>query len=262
MQIDWFVLLAQLVNFLILVYLLKRFLYTRIIQVMNEREAKIFARFEEAERLKREAEEAARVYEEKNSSLQVQAEKMLNTAREAAKNRQEELMDQARKEVDAIRQRWVETVLQEKAAFLGSLRQRTGQQVYAIARRILADLADMDIEQKMIDILIDHIRFLEPAEREKIRSALEESGEGVIVHSALPLTPEDHRRLTDAIRELTGKPDTAVQYQENPDLINGIEFLASGHRIAWSINDYLDHLEESFDRALHEEVRQTLPKPS
>jgi len=125
MQIDWFVLFAQMVNFLILLYLLKRFLYTRIISAMNEREAKMIARFEEGERLQREAEDAARAYEEKNASLQVQAEKMLNEAREAANRRKQEWMDSARGEVDSIRQRWIETVLQEKASFLESLRQRT-----------------------------------------------------------------------------------------------------------------------------------------
>lgn len=262
MQIDLFVLFAQLVNFLILLYLLKRFLYTRIISAMNEREAKMIARFEEGERLKREAEDAARAYEEKNAALQVQAEKMLNEAREAANRRQKELMDSARGEVDAIRQRWIETVLQEKASFLESLRQRTGQQVYAVARRILADLADTAIEQKMIDVLIGRIHSLDPKEGEAIRSALEDSGDGVTVQSAFPLVSEDRQRLTAAVRELTGKPNMAVLYQESPDLINGIELLASGHRIAWSISEYLDHLEDSFDRALHEEVRQTLPRPS
>ncbi|OPY89137.1 MAG: F0F1 ATP synthase subunit B [Syntrophus sp. PtaU1.Bin208] len=262
MQIDWFVLFAQMVNFLILLYLLKRFLYARIISAMNEREAKMIARFEEAERLQREAQEAVRAFEEKQASLQLQAELMLNEAREAANRRQAEWMDSARKEVDSIRQRWVETVLQEKAAFLESLRSRTGQQVYAIARRILADLADTAIEQKMIDVLMNRIRSLETKEGEAIRCALEDSGGEVAVQSAFPLAPEDRERLTAAVRELTGRPDTAVLYQESADLINGIELLASGRRIAWTISDYLDHLEESFNQALHEEVRQVLPKPS
>ncbi len=262
MHIDWFVLLAQLVNFLILIYLLKRFLYTRIIQAMNEREAKIAARFDEAERLKREAEEAARVYEEKNSFLQGQEEKMLNQAREVVNHRQKEWMDSAREEVDAIRRRWIETVLQEKAAFLEHLRQRTGKQVFAIARKILDDLADTAIESKMVDVLIDRIHSLDPAEREKICSALEDSEEGAIVQSAFALFPEDRQRLTDTVRDLLGKPDAVIRYQESSDLIGGIEFLASGHRIAWSISDYLEHLKQDFDRVLHEEVRQTLPKPS
>jgi len=262
MHVDWFVLFAQLVNFLILLYLLKRFLYTRIIGAMNEREAKMIARFEEAERLKREAEEAARAYEERNAALHGKAEKMLNEAREAADRRQKELMDTARREVEAIRQHWVETVFQEKAAFLDSLRQRTGKEVYATTRRILTELADAGIEQRMIAVLIERIRSLDPQEQDKISRALEDSGEGVRVQSAFPLAPEDRERLAAAIRGLSGKPETTISYEESPELIGGIEILAPGHRIAWSVSDYLERLEGSFDRALHEEVRQAYPKPS
>ena len=49
MHIDWFVLFCQVFNFLLLVYLLKRFLYGRIIKAMDDREAKIAARFADSE---------------------------------------------------------------------------------------------------------------------------------------------------------------------------------------------------------------------
>jgi F-type H+-transporting ATPase subunit b len=260
MHIDWFVLFAQLVNFLILVYLLKRFLYTRIIQAMNEREAKMVARFEEAAKLKKEAEETIRAYEEKNSSLQVQAERMLNQARDAADRRQRELMSQARFEVDEIRRRWSENVLKEKAAFLEGLRLRAGKQVYAIARKILSDLADATIEHRMVEVLISRIDALSQKEKEAIKSSLEDSGEEVIVQSAFPLAPEDRQRMAATVQRLTGSPDRGIQYRENLDLIGGIELLAHGHRIAWNISDYLDSLEANFDRALREEVRQNHPE--
>ena len=59
MHIDWFVFLAQIFNFLLLMYLLKRFLFGRIIKAMDDREAKIAARFQEAEELKLKASEEA-----------------------------------------------------------------------------------------------------------------------------------------------------------------------------------------------------------
>lgn len=260
MQIDWFVLLVQLVNFLILLSLLRRFLFTRITRTIDEREAKMIACFEEAERLKRKAEEAAGNFQEKQASLQVQVEKMLDEARKAAKRRQKELMDSARKEVETIRQRWVETILQEKEAFLESLRLRASQHVYAVVRRILAELADTAIEQKMIDVLIERIHSLDPKEGEAIRKALRDSGEGVMVLSDFPLTQEDRQRLAAAVRELTGTSETVISYQGRTDMISGVEFLACGHRISWSIGEYLNHLEDSFDHVLQEEFRQTLPK--
>ena len=60
MHIDWFVFFAQIVNFLILLFLLKKFLYGRIINAMDAREAKIAAIFAEAEECRQKAREKPR----------------------------------------------------------------------------------------------------------------------------------------------------------------------------------------------------------
>jgi len=84
MRIHWFVLLCQIFNFLLLMYLLKRFLYGRIIKAMDDREAKIVARFAEAEELKIKANEAAELYDKRNQLLSEKSEQMLNEATMAA----------------------------------------------------------------------------------------------------------------------------------------------------------------------------------
>ena len=84
MHIDWFVFFCQIFNFLLLVYLLKRFLFGRIIKAMDDREAKISARFAEADDLKAKANEAAELYEKRNQLLNETKDKMLNEAAMAA----------------------------------------------------------------------------------------------------------------------------------------------------------------------------------
>ena len=93
MHLDWFVFFAQIVNFLILVYLLKRFLYGRIVKAMDNREAKIVARYQEAETLKQEAEKSAALYEEKNRILAEKQEELMNQAVQEAESRRKELME-------------------------------------------------------------------------------------------------------------------------------------------------------------------------
>ena len=56
MLIDWFTVLAQIINFLILIYLLKRFLYGPIIRAMEEREKKMVADQDRAKNAEKEAE--------------------------------------------------------------------------------------------------------------------------------------------------------------------------------------------------------------
>ena len=105
MHIDWFVLFCQIFNFLLLVYLLKRFLFGRIIKAMDDREAKIAARFAEAEELKVKATEAAGLYEKRNQLLNEAKEKMLNEATMAADAKRKELMEKVRVEVDQVKAR-------------------------------------------------------------------------------------------------------------------------------------------------------------
>jgi len=84
MHIDGFVFFCQIFNFLLLMYLLKRFLYGRIIKAMDDREAKIAARFAEAEELKVKANQEAELYEKRNQLLSETKDKMLNEATMAA----------------------------------------------------------------------------------------------------------------------------------------------------------------------------------
>jgi len=67
---------------------------------------------------------------------------MMNRARADAETHRKELMDRAREEIDRIQSRWVETVNAEREAFLLELRRLAGEQIYAIARQVLKDLAD------------------------------------------------------------------------------------------------------------------------
>ncbi|MGB4220397.1 MAG: hypothetical protein WBJ50_03870, partial [Smithellaceae bacterium] len=161
MHIDWFVFIAQIFNFLLLMYLLKRFLYGRILKAMDDREAKIAARFAEAEQLQAKATEEARLYERRNQELLEQKEQMLNEAVAAADARRRELMEKVRTEVEQVKIRWQEMIAREQDAFLHDLRNRAARQLFATVRKALADLADADLEERIIDEFIRRIRDLD-----------------------------------------------------------------------------------------------------
>ena len=84
MHIDWFVLAAQIFNFLVLVFALKYLLYDKILGAIDAREAKIALRFDEAERLKIETQQSAQAYNEKNRELQDKADELMNQAQKAS----------------------------------------------------------------------------------------------------------------------------------------------------------------------------------
>ncbi len=254
MHIDGFVFFAQIVNFLLLVWLLKKFLYNRILQAMDAREAKITATFEDAEKSREEAQRASAQYEKKLQALNEEYDAMLNRTRADAEAYRKELMDKAREEAERVQTRWVETVNAEREAFLLELRRLAGEQIYAIARQVLKDLADKGLEDRIAKVLADRIRNLDEEEKTKFRESMKE-GNRVIVQSAYEIAPEEKRKLAEVIRQYITE-DIELEYEQSPEVMTGFELKTDGHKIAWSVSDYLNTLEENFIQALYAESRE------
>jgi F-type H+-transporting ATPase subunit b len=256
MHINWFVFLAQIFNFLLLMYLLKRFLYGRIIKAMDDREAKIAARFAEAEELKGKANEAAELYEKRNQMLNERKEIMLNEATMAADAKRKELMEKVREEVDAVKARWQDMLAREHDAFFYDLRQRAAKQLYATARKALADLADVKLEERIVDEFIRRVKALDEEKSIQIRKAISGGGNKVVIQSAFGISEPRQAQIEEALKKQITNGFT-IRYLKQPDIVSGIELRVNGHKIAWSLNEYLETLVESLTETLQKEVHAT-----
>ena len=96
MLIDWFTVGAQLLNFIILVYLMKRFLYQPVLDAIAAREAKITAELADAAATKAKAHAQQSEFEEKNQAFDEQRAGLLSKATEAANTERERLLAEAR----------------------------------------------------------------------------------------------------------------------------------------------------------------------
>ena len=255
MQIDWFTLVAQIINFLVLVGLLKHFLYDRILGVADDREAQIANRFEEAEEAKQAAHEEAESYREKRRDLENEREQLITEAREEAAARRQELLKEARHEVEETQAQWYGAVQRDKDLFLQDLRKRAGQQIYEVARRALADLADAELEQHIVEAFIQRIVELDDDEREVIAKSIGEAGKNVVIRTAFEMPKETRQTLVGSIQDQWGD-GVEGQFETSPDLIAGIELQADGYQIAWGLQDYLTGLEENMSQAFEEELRR------
>jgi len=108
--INWFTVIAQIANFLILVALLKYLLYNRIIKAMDERERKIQVRLKEAEEKEQAAEREVQSLREKNRDFDEKREYMLEQAKKEADARRKELIQEARQAATNLRLVWQEAL--------------------------------------------------------------------------------------------------------------------------------------------------------
>ncbi len=251
MLIDWTTVIAQIINFLILVLLLRRFLYGPIIQAMEEREAKIRNSLEEARRKEEEAGAEIERYQQKSAEMERRRGEMLREAEEEATELRKKLQREARAEVEESRDRWRKALDDEKDAFLRELRQRVGHETYQVIRQALADLADAGLEERMVRIFLSRLEAMPDAERAAVGEALGDSGQAISINSAFELTKEARAALGEAVTNHF--PNGAQpQFRTLPHLICGIELVTPGYRLAWSIRSYLDDLETQLAAALAE----------
>lgn len=253
MQIDWFTLVAEIVNFLILVALLKYFLYDRIINVVDEREAKITARFEEVEQKQEEARQEAEAYQAKRQELAAQREERLAEAREEAEARRKELLEQARSKVKETQTQWHHALQRERNAFFQELRRRTAQQTYALARQALTDLAGTRLEEQVVKRFVERLEHLDEKQRAEIAATIQGSDQALVISTAFDLPPEVRRELLAALQQQFGD-GLDGQFKTSASLICGIELKANGHKLAWSLDNYLATLEENLAQVLAKEL--------
>jgi F-type H+-transporting ATPase subunit b len=249
LQIDLFTTAAQVVNFALLVFILKSFLYRPLLKLMDEREMKIISRQKAAEDAKREAQSEAQSYRKKKEELSAEHEELLVKAKEDAKEFRADMMKKARDEIKETQMEWQRDLQRQKDEFISDLRKYSGQQLYAITRRALRDLANEDLERQIMNSFINRLKNLEESEKETINEILKDPGQLITIRSAFKVPVDIQLKIKDALAS-HAEGDVRVQFEIEDDLISGIQMSAKNVEIAWSIAGYLDSLEADFSRWL------------
>jgi F-type H+-transporting ATPase subunit b len=254
MLINWFTVFAQAINFLILVWLLKRFLYEPILHAIDEREKGIAAQLAQAEATVAEAQKERDDFLHKNEVFDKERTALLKNATDDANSQRERLLDEVRKDADALRGKRQDALRTEQTNLSQDIIRLTKKQVFAITRKALADLAGAGLEERMGAVFVERLLALECAPKEQLATAFKTSNHMVSVHSAFDLPAAQKSAIEKAVKE-TFAPDAQVQFETAPELVSGIELSSGGQKVAWSIADYLTTLEQSAGVLLHKDAK-------
>jgi F-type H+-transporting ATPase subunit b len=253
MPIDWFTVVAQAINFLLLVWLLKRFLYKPILHAIDEREKGIAAQLAEAEATKAEAQKERDDFQHKNEALDQARAGLLKKAEDEAKAERQRLLDGARKDADALRAKRQDALRDEQLNLGKEIARWTQKQVFAVSRKTLADLATASLEERMVEVFVQRLSALTGAAKEELAATLKASTQPARVRSAFDLPPAQRKAIESAVNKTFGA-EAHVQFETAPELVSGIELSTNGQKVAWSIADYLATLEKSVGELLQKET--------
>jgi F-type H+-transporting ATPase subunit b len=249
MLIDWFTVIAQVVNFLILVWLLKRFLYRPILNAIDAREKRIAAELASAESKKADALKERDEFMKKNKEFEQQRHTHINQMKEEVKTQRLQLLDSARQESDELRSKQQDALRAEQRSLSETLTHHARDEVFAIARKALTDLAGTTLEERMTEIFIQRLHDLNESDMAELKAAFKISSRPLIVRTVFILPAKQCLEIETAMKKILGE-DKEVKFETVPDLVSGIEISADGRKVAWSISDYLQSLGKSFDSLL------------
>jgi len=259
MLLDWFTIGAQALNFLILVWLMKHFLYKPILNAIDAREKLIAKELADADAKKSEAKKERDEFQKKNEEFDQQRAALLTKATDEAKAERLRLLEEARKAADALSAKRQESQVNDAHNLNQAISRLTQKEVFAITRKALTDLATTSLEERMGEVFDRRLRELNGQAKNVLGEALKKNSEPALIRSTFDLPEAQRAAIQNALNE-TFSADIHIRFETTPDLVSGIELSANGQKVGWTIADYLASLEKGVGELLKEKDKPA-PKP-
>lgn len=220
MELNWSTFVLEIINFLVLIWILKRFIYKPVLNVIAQRRIAIENQSAEAQRLQEEAIQLKSQYQSRLSDWgqeRQQARDTLNQELEREKTHQLEALQglltqeqemnkiaEQRRRVEAVRE------IEHQALEQGA----------EFASRLLSLASGPELEIRLIALLIEDLSTLTPHQISLIQDRWGTKPEAIIIHSAYPMDEELKQRLETALINILGQ-SLPMNYSEEPELLAG-----------------------------------------
>lgn len=238
MLIDWPTVFFQIVNFLILIGLLKRFLYGPIIKAMDEREKKIADRLAQAAKSQKDAAAHASRLASAQEDFARNRNRMQQEAHLEIDKWKNESIERLKTEVEDQKKSWQQSLEEEKEAFLQKLKIAISQQVFQVARKAFTDLASEQLELRLIDTFLDKIdKEMDSAFRQ------DRDQKTVRIISGFPLQQTEKDRLQKGLSPFFSRHEQ-FHFEEDAGIGFGLRLLSGNHKWEWNLNRYMLDFED------------------
>jgi len=241
MKFNLLTFIFEIVNFFLLLWLLKKLLYKPVISLLMERKNLIESRMREA----KEAEEKAkRLQEEYRHLLEKIEEKRKSEVARITKEVEEkrrQLEEQLEREMELERERFLSSLEAEKEKFLKEIKEDIIKLSVTFSSKLLEKLADKHIHQKLFDLSVELLKKIPEEERKKIVEEIKSRG-AVQIESAYPVSNERVGSLKKLIKELFGVKAN-ISVLTDSSLIAGVKLHLGSKLIDSSLKGQLGVLE-------------------
>jgi len=203
LNINLSTLFLQVANFLILAYVLTRFLFKPLKGMLDKRASQVTKAVDEAEEATREAEELRLEYEKKRENIDAEIVALKNEARIVVDATRKQMLQEAYQEIEALRARAQEELEQQRADALRLHRHKIGELVAALTHRMMEDILNPQLHQAYLNAFLDQLRSVQLEGR--ISTDGEETVSAELI-TATPLVQEDTVRIATTLETVVSQP--------------------------------------------------------
>jgi F-type H+-transporting ATPase subunit b len=220
-ELNWSTFILEIINFLLLVWILKHFFYAPVMKVIEQRRQAIDASLAQAAAKRAEAEAMEEKYQSRLEDWEREKQRARESMHQEVSGERDRLLAALRKTLE--NERTKAQVLEQRR--LEEERRMNEQEALAnaaeFAGRLLTRLTGPELEQRLCQLLLAQLPALPGERRDALRAGFRDDAMPVRVASAYPLAPEMRTALQNALGEVAAQRIECA-FMESPELIAGL----------------------------------------
>jgi len=221
MQLDWLTFTLEIVNFLVLVWILQRFLYRPVLAAIARRKAAIEKTLAEAGTRKAEAQALERQYRDRLTDWEKEKAALRAAALEAVAAERAQRMAALERALGEEREKRAAAEAHRAAEEARRLEREAAEHGAQFAARLLGRVADAALEHRLVAAALEDLAQLPPERLEALRSACRDAGGRAQAASAFGLPAPQREALARALSAAAGA-EVRLEFREDPRLLAGL----------------------------------------
>ena len=250
MGFSWSTFFAQIINLFVLVWLMKKFLYQPIIDVITKRQTYIENKVKKADEAVSNAQKQEKKLAEQAKKWDKEKQKRLDLLSDEIANLKKQQEDFVHEEIDALRQKMQNDLNRETASLQLEIRDLMIKNFLELSQKAITDLSGLAPMEQAIGLFRKKFDLLKKEEISYIKKSIKNQGI-VKIYSSYALTKKEQENLTAFIgQKLKLNSEINFHFETNPDLILGLEMIVGEVILEWNLKTYLDNFEGNLNTAL------------
>ncbi len=242
--------LAQIVNLFLLIWFLKRFLYRPVLAVIEKRRQQIMHQMQEAEDKLAQAEQTQNSVEKLKTDFEQQRQKRFSELDQEIQQQRTQLMQELERDYQ-IKQDKLQTDLDLSwVTAQDQISQMIAQEFMMMAQKILTEWSDRTPMDQVLILFAKKLELMSSAKRSQTQKVIN-AQKSVQIFTSTKLNQKQQNAVRYLLKaHFSLPPKMRLQYQQQPDLILGIEIRMGDFSLDWNLNTYLNDVNQHLKQAI------------